>query len=253
MQSERLIRCLPWLSAVLLAASCTAQVMQQPGTLPGRDPAGQRPGQGNGRPTVPAPEPPGTPGKAAAPTGSASQSSPDLPPSLLDKPPQPAQITLSGGLLTIHADNSSLSAILQHLASSGGMSVDGFQKDQRIFGTYGPGNPRDILSGLLQGAGYNFLMVGNTEQGTPKQLVLTASTGGGVASSPAQPDTDDQSDQDDSDNSVNNNLSPEPPMPERTAPPGAAIAPPNSDGRVKSPAEIIQELQRLRQQQQTPQ
>jgi hypothetical protein len=177
-----------------------------------------------------------------------------LPPSLLDKPAQPAKVTLNDGALAIHADNSSLSEILHHLASSG-MSVDGFQQDQRVFGVYGPGDPRDILSELLQDAGYNFLMVGATEQGTPRQIVLTTRSGGSVPSGAGktQPDTDAQPDEGDDDNSGNNNFPPESPAPDQAAPPGAATSPPDADGHVKSPAEIIQELQRMRQQQQNPQ
>lgn len=252
MQSERLIRCLTWLTSALLAASCAAQVVQQPGPLPGRSLARNPIHQAAPTP----PQPAAAPGKAAAlakpaatAPGQTPESRPALPPSLLDKPAEPAKITLKSGLLTIQADNSSLSAILHYLATSGGMAVDGLEHDQRVFGTYGPGSPRDVLSGLLQDAGYNFLMAGITEQGTPKEILLTARVGGAAptgaaASGPAQPASDDQPDEDE--NSGNNNYPQEPPMPERTVPPI-----PND--RVKSPAEIIQELQRLRQQQQNPQ
>jgi hypothetical protein len=236
-----------------LAATCAGQVMQQPGTLPGRGTA-QRPAQDAGH----APEHPAAGTKGAAPAeptpGNSAGNGPALPPSLLDKPAQPAQITLSDGVLAIRADNSSLSQILRHLSSSSGMTVDGFQKDQRVFGVYGPGNPRDVLSGLLQDAGYNFLLVGATEKGTPREIVLTASTGGGATSGPAQAQPDDQQpDEEDNDNSSNSSFPPEPVVPDRAAPPGAETSPPNPNGQVKSPAEIIQELQRLRQQQQNPQ
>ena len=134
------------------------------------------------------------------------------------------------------------------------MTVDGFQQDQRVFGVYGPGNPTDILSSLLQDAGYNFLLVGSTEQGTPREIVLTARSGGGATSGPAQPASEDQPDEDDNDNN-SNNFPEQPPQPQQPPPiPGASTAPPSSDGQhVKSPAEIIQELQRLRQQQSNPQ
>ena len=256
MQSIRRIRCLPWLSAALLAGSCAAQVMQQPGTMPGQ--AGQRSSPGSAKP----PEHSGSGAQvvtgastaAASPADSSASKSPALPPSLSDKPAEPATITLDKGLLSIHADNSSLSAILHHLALTSGMAVDGFLEDQRVFGVYGPGNPTDVLSELLQGAGYNFLMVGTTDQGTPKEIVLTARSGGNAASGPAQAQAQEPPDEDDSDNSGSNNFPEEPPTPERPSPiPGASMTPPNSDGQVKTPAEIIQELQRLRQQQQNPQ
>lgn len=256
MRSIRLMRCLAWLSAAFLAASCAGQVMQRPGILPGQ---------------APAREPvhhPAIHHAAAAPQARASDQAtvstetakpaangPARPPSLMDKPAEPAKIRLDGGLLTIRADNSSLSSILQHLTSSGGMKVDGFRQDQRVFGIYGPGDPRDVLSSLLQGAGYNFLMVGATEQGTPKEIVLTARTGGGATTGPAQPESSDDQSDDNDDNGDNSFTPPQPPpVVERPDPiPGASTAPANPESRVKTPAEIIQELQRLRQQQQNPQ
>jgi hypothetical protein len=52
--------------------------------------------------------------------------------------------------------------------------VEGFDADQRIFGVYGPGPARDVLSQLLQGSGYNVLLVGEQGQGTPREIVLSA-------------------------------------------------------------------------------
>ena len=64
---------------------------------------------------------------------------------------------------------------------------DGFAQDrrqggrhepgQRIFGTYGPGPARDVLSQLLDGTNYDVLMVGDQGQGTPRQVVLTRPRG----------------------------------------------------------------------------
>jgi hypothetical protein len=91
----------------------------------------------------------------------------------LEQPAHPASITLSGGKLAVKADNSSLNEIVDQLGKSGGMSVSGLSQDQRVFGDYGPGDPRRILSQLLEGAGYNVLMLGVTQAGTPRQLVLS--------------------------------------------------------------------------------
>ena len=49
--------------------------------------------------------------------------------------------------------------------------------DERIFGTYGPGPARDVLSQLLDGSGYNVLMVGDRGAGTPRRIVLTIRSG----------------------------------------------------------------------------
>lgn len=90
-----------------------------------------------------------------------------------DSPAQPAKLKLNDGILTVDANNSDLTQILQYLANISGMSIKGLDKGPRVFGIYGPGKPRDVLSALLIGTGYNFLMLGNTGVGTPRELVLT--------------------------------------------------------------------------------
>ncbi len=199
------------------------------------------------------------PQPAAASTSQAAPVTPVVstislaPNSLQDKPAQAARITLSGGSLSVEANNSSLSQILDQLASSTGMTVDGLdQKDQRVFGIYGPGNPREILSSLLDGAGYNFLMVGATEKGTPREIVLTARSNAPLTTAqnntPSAPEPEEEE--------------PPPPMPMNTpaedANSPAHMPPPTTPNgqQPRSPAEMIQEMQRIRQlqqQQQPPQ
>jgi hypothetical protein len=55
-----------------------------------------------------------------------------------------------------------------------GAKVEGLGGDVRIFGAYGPGQARDVLSQLLQGTGYNVIMVGDQGQGAPRQIVLSS-------------------------------------------------------------------------------
>lgn len=126
---------------------------------------------------------------AASPAKPPVAAQPATAPSLLDHPAKPAKVTLVSGNLTIDANNSTLTDILQQVSSAGGMQVKGLQDgsaDQRIFGSYGPGKPRDVLTSLLNGSGYNFLMVGQTSSGAPRQLALTARPTGGVPNPPPQ-------------------------------------------------------------------
>ena len=51
--------------------------------------------------------------------------------------------------------------------------MDGASGDQRVYGSYGPAPAREVLSQLLDGSGYNVLMIGDQGQGTPRSLVLT--------------------------------------------------------------------------------
>ena len=172
-----------------------------------------------------------TPPATATPAG-------NLPPSLLDKPAGAPRVTLNGGSLAVDANNSSLSEILKDLERSSGMTVDGFDKDSRVFGIYGPGPPRDVIASLLDGAGYNFLLVGATNAGTPREIVLT--TRGNAPISAPQPSSQPEED----DEPVN-------PPPVDPAPP---VQPPAADQprQPRTPQEMLQELQRIRQQQQQP-
>lgn len=263
MQSTALLRCLIWTAAAAVAGSCVAQVQQPPGTMPDgrqvRYPAiGSRslppgsPAPHSPAPGSATPSPTGNPGQPNAAADNAAGSpvplAPQLPPSLLDKPPQPAKVVLTGGELSVEADNSSLHAILDAIETTSGMTVDGFGKDQRIFGQYGPGNPRDILSSLLDGAGYNILMVGATDAGTPRTVLLTQRNNASPTPSVASNEPQDE-DQDSQDNNPPEPVNPIVRPPLNSGPPEV----PDQNGRPKSPTEILQEMQRLRSQQQDQQ
>jgi hypothetical protein len=88
-----------------------------------------------------------------------------------------ATVTWNNEGLRIEADNSSLQQILKDVATATGTEIDGTVTDQRIFGAYGPGRVSEVLSLLLQGFGYNVLMVGDQGQGTPRQIVLSTRNG----------------------------------------------------------------------------
>jgi hypothetical protein len=85
-------------------------------------------------------------------------------------------VSWNGRDLTIAASNSSLKQILTDVSTATGVKVEGEESDQRIFGSYGPAPARDVLSQLLDGSGYNVLIIGDKGEGTPRQLVLTAKT-----------------------------------------------------------------------------
>jgi hypothetical protein len=84
--------------------------------------------------------------------------------------------------LFIQASNSSLDQILNDVSLKTGAKVEGMGADERIFGIYGPGPARDVLTELLEGSGYNVLMIGDQGQGTPRRIVLSGRPAG-----PAQP------------------------------------------------------------------
>lgn len=218
------------------------------------------------------------PAKRLTPPPRAAKPSPAIPavtPSLLSVPPTPAKVSLTSGKLAIEANNSSLSQILQQIAKAGGMKIDGLQTsgsaDPRVFGSYGPGAPRDVLSDLLNGVSYNFVMLGITPAGTPREMALSTRGAAGIPNPPrpsasaqnnvendeeAQP-PDENTDTDEVQSSGSaaepeNNLVPPAGVQENepiTPPPGA----PGAQQKVRTPQEILQELQNMRMQQQQQQ
>jgi hypothetical protein len=83
-------------------------------------------------------------------------------------------VSLKDGKLTIDANNSDLGQILRDVAAVSGMTIDGLGKSPRVFGAFGPGNPSDVLTELLSGSGYGFMMTGGTPGSAPRQLLLIA-------------------------------------------------------------------------------
>jgi hypothetical protein len=141
--------------------------------------------------------------------------------------------------LKIDAANSSLQQILKEVATDTGVKVDGLSTDERVFGTYGPGQARDVLSQLLQGSGYNVMMVGDQGGGTPRQVLLStrqaATNQPAARSNPTSNDDDEVEEQPQA----------------QEPPPGRPQFPPGAQQR--SPGQIMQEMQQRQQQMQQQQ
>jgi hypothetical protein len=196
-----------------------------------------------GRSADPTPSPQAQPAAAQPPPAPPAPSAPvaaGVAPSLLQQPAQDAKILFDQNLLSIHAENSSLAGILRQVASSSGMKVEGLGGDERVFGTFGPGAPRDVIADLLNGTAYNVALIGDLDNGAPRELILTPATHGGGAPAPApQANSDDANDQESQD------VPPTPPT-EVPQPPGAQT--PGAPG-VRTPQQLFEQLQRMRQSQ----
>ncbi|MGH9588564.1 MAG: hypothetical protein ACRD3F_16590 [Acidobacteriaceae bacterium] len=217
------------------------------------------------------------PPKRPAPLPKPSPAVPAVAPSLLSSPPEPAKVSLASGKLKVEANNSTLSQILQQIAKAGGMKIDGLRTsgnaNPRVFGSYGPGAPLDVLSDLLNGAGYNVLMMGNTPAGTPREMALSLRGSAGIPRPAPRPpaaaqnvesqgdvqpaeDTTDAGDTDEtppSDSSAEPENGQVPPEGVQENQPITTPPPPGEGQKVKTPQEILQELQNMRLQQQQQQ
>src|ERR1051325_9650669 len=94
--------------------------------------------------------------------------------------PAPPQVTFSGGQLTISAPNSTLADILTAVRSRIGTKVDfpSSAAQERVALQLGPGNPRDVLSQLLHGSPFDYILLGSEQDPTAvTQIMLTRRQG----------------------------------------------------------------------------
>ncbi len=224
-------------SVAVVAASAMIAAAQQAGTkaqpAPAKTVAVHKSAHPHRRPSaVPLPAP--TP--APAPVTPVVPRPPDWP---ANDQPVEANVVWNSQGLRIEAANSSLSKILKEVATETGVKVEGLGSDLRIFGSYGPGPARDVLAQLLDGSGYNLLMIGDQGQGTPRQIVLSAKPSGA-----APPVVNNQSAANDDNNNDADDQPPQPQQPPAIRNGFAPGAPP------RTPQQIMQEMQQRQQQMQ---
>lgn len=163
--------------------------------------------------------------------------------------PNPATVTWDAHGLRIEASNASLQQILKEVATLTGSKVEGLGNDERVFGAYGPGLARDVVSQLLHGSNYNVLMIGDQGQGAPRQIVLSsrsASPAPGNAAAANDNNSDEDSDADVDDQQQ----APQPPGRPNFGPGGGAPHTPQQ--MLMEMQQRQQELQRQQQNQQQP-
>ena len=248
MQSSAPIRLIV---ATCLSASTLLQAQSQPASRP--------------KPSAAVP--------ASLPATPPTTAAPPVPLTPAQSPAHRADVTYTNNLLTISAGNSSLNQILRETSRLTGIKISGGVADERVFGSYGPAAPSQVLAALLDGTGSNMLLV-QSSGAAPAELILTPRHGGPTPPNPNAPGFDESSDSEDAPpNPVAQPI--RPPIPPQNAPravPPASRSLPEQDNTstpsgqpdptpqqqqppngVKTPQQIYDELQRLRQQQAQPQ
>ena len=215
------------------------------------------------------------------------QQAPPAPPSPqrpYEMAPVPPQVTYDGGQLTISAPNSTLADILSAVRVRVGTKVEfpSNASQERVAIQLGPGNPRAVLTQLLQGSPFDYILLGSEQDpNAVTELMLmrreaggtttTAATGNIPNQAPPQPEPADE----ESENEPNPAPMPMarptpgqmvpgqplggPPagMPEQnaTGTPTAPGAPPqpgqaSQDNTPKTPEQLLQQLQQMQKQEQ---
>lgn len=225
--------------------------------------------------------------KQAAPAP-APAPAPVVPLSPEQMPANPPQVSYTNGQLSILAQNSTLGDILRAVRSTTGADVEvPSNATERVVSKLGPGPARDVLATLLNGSHFNYVMLGSAaDPDSVQRVILTAKSGGvagggnapsvvaegdtgnggqSVAPPPPPPpaqaaqadELDDSSDElgDDNTMDADNNQNGQPnqqpqvmqPGPNPQQQPGAA------QPGIKSPEQLLQELQLRNQQMQQQQ
>jgi len=115
----------------------------------------------------------------------AAQAVPALPPpTLAQMPASPPQVSFQAGQLTIAAQNSTLGDILKAVRVQTGATVDfPGNASERVVGNFGPAPARDVLTSLLNGSHFNYLLLGSpTDPTALDRVILMAKSSGSVES-----------------------------------------------------------------------
>lgn len=108
------------------------------------------------------------------------------PPTLAEQPATAPQVSFHGGQLTISAQNSTLGDILKAVRTQTGATIDlpGTASD-RVIGHFGPGPARDVMTELLNGSHFNYVLLGSSsDPNALDRVILMAKSGGSVESTP---------------------------------------------------------------------
>jgi hypothetical protein len=153
--------CLP------LASSAQTPEAQTP------EPSAKKPSQPKGKPAA---------AKATQKKSEEQASMPAAPPPPTPEqlPSQPPTVTYENGQLAIVAPNSTLSDILHAVRNKTGANIEiPPGANERVVSSFGPGPARDVLTSLLNGSHFNYVMVGTVaDPNAVAQVILTPRAGG---------------------------------------------------------------------------
>jgi len=184
---------------------------------------------------------------------------PPPPPTLEQMPALPPQVHYSGGQLSIVAENSTLADILRAVRNQTGATVEiPPNANERVVGHFGPGPARDVLSSLLHGSHFNYVLVGSpAHPDGVDRLILTSKSGGSPEPTMAVAPVPNNNNEAPVDEAATPSPDVDPPMedtPESANTNGDAPPPtPEGQQQVKTPEQLLRELQQqqlLQQQQQ---
>jgi hypothetical protein len=121
-------------------------------------------------------------------TPTVPQAQPEPPQTPEHGPSSPPEVTFKGGQLTITAPNSTLGDVLNAVKQKTGAAVEmPAASSERVVGQFGPGAPRDVMAQLLNGSHYDYVLLGSpSDPGALNKVVLMARANGPEPAPPQQ-------------------------------------------------------------------
>src|SRR5688572_3664332 len=100
---------------------------------------------------------------AAVQTQPEPQQAPEPPPTPEQMPAQPPEVTYRNGLLSIVARNSTLADVMNAVRAQTGAAIETPPNagGERVMSRLGPAPPQEVLAALLNGSGFDFVILGN--------------------------------------------------------------------------------------------
>lgn len=195
---------------------------------------------------------------------------PPPPPTPAQLPPNPARVTMRNGLLTIDANNSTLADVLTGVRRETKAAIDlpAGASGERVVANLGPGTPQNVLTALLNGSRFDYIILGSQDQpDTVQRVILRAKSGPepapvgrpvvaqrapnqvGVNVQPAQPDEGDEQGAPAEEIPDENNQQPQQQEIDGEQQQGQPNQQQQQPG-VKTPEQLLEELRQMQQQQQ---
>jgi hypothetical protein len=169
--------------------------------------------------------------------------------------PSPAKVSYQNGLLSVESTNARLLDILNAVRAKTGIQFEGLpsgQERDRVAGKFGPAPADQVLTSLLQGSHFDYVIMGTPDNPSQVQrVILTPNGGSGAVAASSGPQPAQQAQGDDEDDSSDDSAeSTEQPQGAQQQPAQGAQAPNRGP---KSAEQLLNELKRMQQQAQQSQ
>jgi hypothetical protein len=102
------------------------------------------------------------------------------PPTPAQLPPSPSRVSMQNGLLTIDANNSTLADVLSGVRRETKAAIDlpPGASTERVVANLGPGTPQNVLTALLNGSRFDYIILGSQDQPDAVQRVILRAKSG---------------------------------------------------------------------------